>query len=483
LSWKLSDILQCEVADPRPWQWTIEHRVASLAFLLGLFRHLGELNEEGSMNEPRDLVRILNRTSSNRRPFMRSVVTKAEEIWDKFISKVNERKELEGLAKSSEKGKVNRFPNSSLINLLSELAEPEVSKFFTMLEQFGSSIDEKDDEVPNYQLLADLKAPLHLKSKSISRTPIKRLKMVLMIDEASNLVEWQFYNAFRWVIDQVIEQAWILKKDKHPDCPLPFTTIFMGTHSKVSHFLPPRDDLSARYYLEIMKVPEPFTALDWDIKVPSDLLELHYDPLKYSNLAEMTWLARFGRPCWMAQWGTSLQSSSQLEDQYGLSSGSRRRDANKIISAAQDKLHHKGLQGGFAKMFTDMVDSRQQKEPTDEDFVLTCSAIIGVLAILNLDFSAPKRAANLVASRLRWALGCDRKREFLLTTYLSEPVLAEAAFRLLFTQLPGRKQDFILGKMLEIVNDQVERGDYNAGSDGEFCGRILCLSFYNAANL
>jgi hypothetical protein len=435
------------------------------------------------MNEPQDLVRILNRTSSNRQPFMRSVVTKAEEIWDNFMPKVNKRK-LEGLAlKSSKKGKVNRLPNSSLIDLLSELAEPEVLKFFTMLEQFGSSIDENDDEVPKYQLLADLKIPLHLKPNGISRTPIKRLKMVIMIDEASNLVEWQFYNAFRWVIDQVIERAWILKKDKRPDCHLPFTAIFMGTHSKVSHFLPPMDDLSARYYLEIMKVPEPFTALDWDIKVPSDLPELHYDPLKYSNLAEMTWLARFGRPCWMAQWGTSLQSSSQLEDQDGLSSGSRRRDANEIISAAQEKLHHKGLRGGFVKMFSDMVDSRQQKEQTDEDFVLTCSAIIGVLAILNLDFSAPKRAANLVASRLRWALGCDRKREFLLTTYLSEPVLAEAAFRLLFTQLPSPNQDFPLRKMLQIVNDQVERGDYNAGSDGEFCARILCLSFYNAVDL
>ena len=139
----------------------------------------------------------------------------------------------------------------------------------------------------------------HLKPKEMNERPIQRLKMVLMIDEATTLVHLKFYNAFRWVIDQVIERSWILSLENMDrlECPLPFTTIFMGTHSNVAHFLPPAYEASARYALDMMGIPEPFTALDWDIEVPDEIKRLNrYDPLMYSSLADMTWLARFGRP-------------------------------------------------------------------------------------------------------------------------------------------------------------------------------------------
>ena len=148
------------------------------------------------------------------------------------------------------------------------------------------------------------------------KVSIKRLKMVLMIDEATTLVGMKFYNAFRWVIDQVIEPAWLLSWENSdlPKYPLPFTTIFMGTHSKVTHFLPPKHEASARYTFDVMKIPEPFTALDWDIEVPNEIKQLkRYNPLMYSSLADMTWLARFGRPCWMAQWGTSLEIVRRIQ--------------------------------------------------------------------------------------------------------------------------------------------------------------------------
>jgi hypothetical protein len=313
--------------------------------------------------------------------------------------------------------------------------------------------------------------PVHLKPREINeKVSIKRLKMVLMIDEATTLVGMKFYNAFRWVIDQVIEPAWLLSWENSdlPEHPLPFTTIFMGTHSKVTQFLPPKHEASARYTLDIMKIPEPFTALDWDIEVPDEIKQLkRYNPLTYSSLADMTWLARFGRPCWMAQWGTSLKWSPE----------SKSENANNIITLAEVKLHNIPTEDGFDTKFKALIDPDQKLQLfSEEERILTCSAIIGILAIINLDFFAPKRAAALVASRLRWALGCDKKRDFLLTTYPSEPVVAEAAFRLLFAKLPHTNQDFVLRKILEVVVSQVERGDYDAGGDGELCARILCLT-------
>jgi hypothetical protein len=296
--------------------------------------------------------------------------------------------------------------------------------------------------------------PTHLKPKGKASQNLGRLKMVLMIDEAKYLVELNFFNAFRWIIDQVIERAWISANQKRLDVPLPFMVFFLGTNSRVADFIPPGADSSARYFLDFMKVPPPFTALDWDISVPDDSV-LHYSSVTYQSLSEMTWLCRFGRPYWQAQWGSSLTRSSD-----------KTRDAGTLITAAENKLHQQQSRNGFLEFF--------KSNRRNEEFILTCSAILGVLAVIHLDFTSPKRAEDLVASRLRWAVGCDRKRTYLLTTYPSEPVLAEAAFRLLFAKGEDKSEDKVLKSILDTIAKEVESGDYDVGGDGELAARILC---------
>ena len=181
--------------------------------------------------------------------------------------------------------------------------------------------------------------PDHLKPKGQLEKSFGRLKMVLMIDEAKYLTDTRFYAAFRWVIDQVIEPAWLLKKS--PNQPLPFMAIFLGTNSTMADFLPPGEDSSNRYFVDYMKVPQPFTALDWDIMVPEEQFPKH-EKLTYSSLADMTWLARFGRPFWLAQWGTCLKIGS-IEG--------RRREADNIIMVAENKLHQMGSRQEFARKF------------------------------------------------------------------------------------------------------------------------------------
>lgn len=294
--------------------------------------------------------------------------------------------------------------------------------------------------------------------------------MVLMIDEAKYLVEAGYYSSFRWVIDQVIEPSWLLNFEETaaPPRPLPFMAIFLGTNSKVADFLPLKEHSSARYFYSSMKVPGPFTALAWDIEVKDP--NLTYETLKYSNLADMKWLARFGRPNWLALLAASLNNEFS----------SRYKDTDQIITLAMNKLHQMNLNGGFRELFTIPFAQISNKLSSEkEKYILTCSAILGVLAIIDLDFSSPKRAATLVASRLRWAVGCNKDRTFLLTAYPSEPVLAEAASRLLYMRIPEAEDpDIVLKTTLTVIATEVERGGYDVGGDGELVARILCECYH-----
>lgn len=298
-----------------------------------------------------------------------------------------------------------------------------------------------------------------------------------MIDEAKYLVDRGYYRSLQWVIDQVIELSWTssFKGRVRPPCPVPFMVILLGTNSKIADFLPLKQDSATRYFYSSMKFPEPFTSLSWDIEVEDP--NLTYDILNYSNLAEMKWLARFGRPIWSALWATRLNNESST----------RHKVADQIITLAMNKLHQTDSMSSFQARFKTPAALISQMQSFDqEEYILTCSAILGVLAIIDLDFSSPKRAAVLVASRLRWAVGCNKERTFLLTAYPSEPVLAEAASRLLYMKMPEPEDpDNILKTTLITVVNQIERGGYDVGGDGELVARLLCKHFnhYLLANM
>lgn len=292
-----------------------------------------------------------------------------------------------------------------------------------------------------------------------------RMLMVLFFDEAKTLVDTDHYNALRWVLDEVIPAAYRMEHLKRglrgEKEPLPYIVMFLGTNSTVADFLPPDEDSSARFFLDHMTVPQPFTALDWDVNIGK---EYRRGTVTYNSLAEMTWLARFGRPMWDSQW--SLSVGKEAEE--------KALQAEQILRFAEVKLHHRHQDGGFRTLFigTSLTLATRKKDPS---FILTCSAILGVLAVLDLDFTSPKRAADLVASRLRWAAGCDQNRTYLLTCYPSEPILAEAASRLLFFNFRGNHHN-VLNTILEVVATQINNGDYDFGGDGELAARLLCIA-------
>jgi len=79
-----------------------------------------------------------------------------------------------------------------------------------------------------------------------------------------------------------------------------------------------------------------------------------------------------------------------------------------------------------------------------------------------------------VTSRLRWALASNDTFTRFLTTYPSEPVLAEAANELFFSEL-GPNMPPVYTGVLKVVLGEIRKGNYDFGSDGELTARILCL--------
>jgi len=307
--------------------------------------------------------------------------------------------------------------------------------------------------------------PTNLKPPTYSNTSIGRLKMVLILDEAKTLVGLDYYNSFRWILYNVIERAFRLGRHATPTKPAPFVAVFLGTHSKVADFLPAGVDSSYRYFASFVAVPPPFTSLDWDVHVSEPYISADRRDLTrvtYSQIEKIGWLSRFGRPVWYARWAMKQSASC----------ATRCEEAQRLI-----ELHHTQDRHAFEAKFEDYEQTEKRLETfaSREDFIQTCSAILAVLVGLDCDFSAPQRAADLVASRLRWALGCDSSRKHVFTTYLSEPILAKAASRLFFYVLRGLQKP-VYFKILEVVGKEIGKGYYDPGSDGELAAKILCTS-------
>jgi hypothetical protein len=442
-----------------------------------------------------EVANVFTPDSESRNEFWSAVTVSAKDFIQKHTQHFESFKESaraleikqDGLTRSGKQisdmeGKALR--NNNLAREMSKAAATDVTRFFVLLYSIPQFSRGEVSPPSDRKLIFKMDMSLRLTYRKMPG--IGRIRMVLMLDEAKTLVDLKYYNAFRWVLDNVVERAWI-QSNRTLHQPLPFLAVFLGTNSKVVDFLPPGKDASHRYYASSIKVPQPFTALDWDVYVsePYKLPKLHSGDgpqnrnpdrsqiahalsrkLNYLHLAEIGWLSRFGRPIWNALW------SSYAED----SQDTRRMEGRKIIRFAENKLHQCNPDGGFYKLMDQYINySRAFGQPkSTEEYILTCSAILAVLLGLDLDLTSPQRAADLVASRLRWAAGCDHKRTYLLTTYPSEPILAEAAFQLFFTEIGGTPGGPAHEAILQAVAKEVVKGDYDIGGDGELAARLLC---------
>lgn len=299
-----------------------------------------------------------------------------------------------------------------------------------------------------------------------------RIRLLLVFDEANTLIDQHYYNSFRWVFDNVLQKAWEAGTSKYSrERPLPFMAIFLGTNSKVADFTPPGENASFRYFFRSTKVPRPFTALAWDVHVGKPFLlkerasSLRSASLRYNHLATMDWLCRFGRPVWYARWRTRFTDTDEA----------RRGEKEAIIHLVQEKLCHirHGTVEDFRKEIVNYVRGGIQNPNIREDLIQAASAILAILVGLDFDFTYPSRAVELVASRLRWALASNDTLTRFLTTYPSEPVLAEAAHKLFFDNIVQDSTPVFKG-VLELVLGEIEKGNYDFGGDGELTARILC---------
>jgi hypothetical protein len=154
------------------------------------------------------------------------------------------------------------------------------------------------------------------------------------------------------------------------------------------------------------------------------------------------------------------------------------REKERLILMVQEKLCHitQGTVDDFRITMGNYVCEGGRREPNSirESLIEASSAILAVLVGLDLDFTCPSRAAELVASRLRWAVASNDRLTRFLTTYPSEPILAEAASRLFFEEIPSGVPTYM--GILSLVLNQIENGNYDFGSDGELTARILCKS-------
>ena len=119
-----------------------------------------------------------------------------------------------------------------------------------------------------------------------------------------------------------------------------------------------------------------------------------------------------------------------------------------------------------------------------EESSLTIFAILAIRLHLDLDFAAPSRASRLVTSRLRWLVDVDSHRKYLVTTYGSEPVVAEAAAYLLNS---SRSRYFPFSRIrahpwiqpLKELEEQLLHGFVNKGAHGELTARLLRIYPYS----
>ena len=281
------------------------------------------------------------------------------------------------------------------------------------------------------------------------------LPFLLIIDEAAYLYQTNYMHSFMWVLDEPVVAN--LRK-MGPDYPQAnqFFVLMLGTHSQISHFAPDYIYPSERYFTGTQSLPSVFLSLDWDSGV-----DLPERSIRFNQSACIQNLVKWGRPMWLSFYnGLDRHKTFQNKTQFDASI------LKKTIIYAVEKLREPDRRQGRSKSLV------------NEESSLTTFAILAIRLHLDLDFAAPSRASTLVMSRLRWLIDVDSHRKYIITTYGSEPILAEAAAYLLNSASGG--DDSVVPSSinpwiahLEELERQLLHGHVNKGAHGELTARLL----------
>jgi hypothetical protein len=253
-----------------------------------------------------------------------------------------------------------------------------------------------------------------------------RYPFVFMIDEAAYLYSTDYMRAFMWVLDQVLVPILDDVRTSHGlnDPSDQIFILMLGSHSQITHFAPVEHYPSERYFAGEQILPSIFLNFAWDSPSPYHL------PIGRTVEASNSFrhLIQFGRPMW-------LSYVEGLERRYSRESPTAAADVREAlliqtcIQYAILKLAP--LAGGKRSLHDEEVEERN-----------SAFAVLAVRLHLDIDLGHPKRASELVASKMRWLVNVSHLRQRIRTTYLSEPVLAEAAACLLNGWFKGSHQRY-----------------------------------------
>ena len=287
------------------------------------------------------------------------------------------------------------------------------------------------------------------------------LPFCLIIDEAAYLYTSLYMKAWMWVLDQVVmsilDKACTGSQRKDPADQIFF--LMLGTHSQITHFAPDEHYPSERYFDGNQTLPSVFLNFAWDssFRLPAK------NTLDASN--SLQHLIQYGRPLWL----------SYVD---GLTRYQQRLDKSDDADLQKRQLREACIR--FAVMKLAPLASREIPEP--ENFN-SAFAIMAVRLHLEIDLGNPKRASELVASKMRWLVNVSEMPSRIRTTYPSEPILAEAAACIMNgflwkreTPFPIRLDEQPMTYLIENLRNELNRSYVDRGSNGELTARLLCMS-------
>jgi len=293
------------------------------------------------------------------------------------------------------------------------------------------------------------------------------LPFCLIIDEAAYLHTSLYMKAWMWVLDQVVVS--ILDKtpteSRGEDPADHIFFLMLGTHSQITHFAPDEHFPSERYFEGTQALPPVFLNFAWDSS--------YQLPAKntYDASNSLQHLIQYGRPLWLSYVDglTRHQRRLQSLDQTVDSGLQERQLREACIRFAAMKL----------------APLARRDEIPDSEKVNAAFATMAVRLHLDIDLGNPKRASELVASKMRWLVNVSEMRSRIRTTYPSEPILAEAAACIMNGFLwkrsqgppfPDRSVESPMTYFIEKLRSELNHSYVDRGSNGELTARLLCMS-------
>ena len=293
------------------------------------------------------------------------------------------------------------------------------------------------------------------------------LPFCLIIDEAAYLYTSLYMKAWMWVLDQVVvsilDKARTESQGEDPADQIFF--LMLGTHSQITHFAPDEHFPSERYFEGNQTLPPVFLNFAWDssFRLPA---ENTYDA---SN--SLQHLAQYGRPLWLSYVDGLTRHQQRLQS------------LDKTVDAGLQKRQLREACIRFAVM--KLAPLARREEISDSEKFNSAFATMAIRLHLDIDLGNPKRASELVASKMRWLVNVSEMRCRIRTTYASEPILAEAAAcimngflwkRAWGTPFPDRSVESPMTYLIEKLRTELNRSYIDRGSNGELTARLLCMS-------